>query len=580
MIGVSTPLKLDKIVKEDESPQILLDKIKSAYVLTYIKKKLLETPLSQTGYFFEEIPDAEGGLPTWQVIVTQDEKYFVTHPSKMLGKGAQGEVFLAQNLADRELVAVKVQQNKLMSFQVDLACERANLHHLKRLKGIATVPIKIKGAENAIQAFTFMEYYPGENLLHFLYEFDNNATRENPAYFARKKEHNLLTLAQAALEILKQTLYFNKKKGMAHRDIKTENYVISVINGQVKVTLIDTGVGILFDKILAGEQTQITGTPGYISPERASSNAQRTSYDYRCDLYSTGIVLAELFTEYNYQAEFRKVLRSKTDFKPELTHEDMVGIIKDYLGRHIKTEILIGSYHNIIISIVHLILDLTQKDPSKRPSLEALKERVKAFKKVLAEEKKNIESNSKSMVSIPKKASDPSVSKTKPMLIRRGSELLDKILPNKSSPSSPTGSPKDKASVLSNPSSPHSPSSHSSHSSQGSPHTAQNSPHLQLSPLAFNNVDPIDELAQLVQKLDLSLEKGEYTGNDKGTLLLFNSNIKSVLGLRNNPAELQEGLVKVSTQLNTVSVPSESLIADKLLLLKNATFKCLRPNMS
>ena len=92
-----------------------------------------------------------------------------------------------------------------------------------------------------------------------------------------------------ALEIIKQVLEglgeLHKKVG-AHRDIKPENIFIK--NGVAKLG----DYGLVKSQRLITKLTTIAGTRDYMAPEILEGK----SYDHRCDIYSTGVVLRELLT--------------------------------------------------------------------------------------------------------------------------------------------------------------------------------------------------------------------------------------------------------------------------------------------
>jgi serine/threonine protein kinase len=79
--------------------------------------------------------------------------------------------------------------------------------------------------------------------------------------------------------------------GVMHRDIKPENLILEPV-GNAK--LMDFGIARPIERLTPG-QTQvgfIVGTPQYLSPEQL----QGGEVDARADIYSTGVVLYEIFT--------------------------------------------------------------------------------------------------------------------------------------------------------------------------------------------------------------------------------------------------------------------------------------------
>jgi serine/threonine protein kinase/Flp pilus assembly protein TadD len=88
-------------------------------------------------------------------------------------------------------------------------------------------------------------------------------------------------------------------KGIIHRDIKPTNVLVTHVDGQPVVKVIDFGIAKatgqqLTQWTLVTGTAQIVGTPLYMSPEQAESG--RVDVDTRSDIYSLGVLLYELLT--------------------------------------------------------------------------------------------------------------------------------------------------------------------------------------------------------------------------------------------------------------------------------------------
>ncbi|MCA9056172.1 MAG: serine/threonine protein kinase, partial [Planctomycetaceae bacterium] len=88
-------------------------------------------------------------------------------------------------------------------------------------------------------------------------------------------------------------------KGVIHRDIKPSNILVACELGRPIPKIIDFGVakaihGSLSERSLHTEDSQILGTPLYMSPEQVERNG--LDVDTRTDVYSLGITLYELLT--------------------------------------------------------------------------------------------------------------------------------------------------------------------------------------------------------------------------------------------------------------------------------------------
>jgi len=126
------------------------------------------------------------------------------------------------------------------------------------------------GEDEGVRYFT-MEYVPGTTLRELL------------------DRRPILDLAPT-LQIAKQVcrgLGAVHRAGIVHGDLKPQNVMV-VGNGVVK--LMDFGVARTRSALSKGEP--LAGTPAYMSPEQARS----AELDERSDLYSTGILMFELFT--------------------------------------------------------------------------------------------------------------------------------------------------------------------------------------------------------------------------------------------------------------------------------------------
>jgi len=87
------------------------------------------------------------------------------------------------------------------------------------------------------------------------------------------------------------------QKGIIHRDLKSGNVLVTVVEDKPVVKVIDFGVAKatqqrLTEHTLFTQQGQLIGTPGYMSPEQAEMTG--LDIDTRTDIYSLGVLLYEL----------------------------------------------------------------------------------------------------------------------------------------------------------------------------------------------------------------------------------------------------------------------------------------------
>jgi serine/threonine-protein kinase len=118
------------------------------------------------------------------------------------------------------------------------------------------------------------------------------------------KRNGRLTPARVGrlLGQLCEALYAAHAEGIIHRDLKPANLmVVDPDTPYEKIKVMDFGLAKLIDKSngmsMMHKQANTgldfaVGTPGYISPEQVRGE----DTDYRCDIYSVGVILFELLT--------------------------------------------------------------------------------------------------------------------------------------------------------------------------------------------------------------------------------------------------------------------------------------------
>jgi serine/threonine protein kinase len=94
-------------------------------------------------------------------------------------------------------------------------------------------------------------------------------------------------------------IHHSHQKGIIHRDIKPSNILVSTVDDQVIPKIIDFGVAKavtqpLTEQTLFTEDSQLLGTPEYMSPEQADMAGE--DIDTRSDIYSLGVLLYVLLT--------------------------------------------------------------------------------------------------------------------------------------------------------------------------------------------------------------------------------------------------------------------------------------------
>ena len=203
-----------------------------------------------------------------------------------IGEGGFGMVYRAeQNHPVQRPVALKIIKPGMDSQQVlrRFELERTALAMMDH-PGIARV--YDAGAVDDGRPYVVMEFVEGQPLSEFC---DKH----------RLSIRDRLRLFQRVCRAVQHA----HQKGVIHRDLKPSNILVAMIDGEPTPRVIDFGIA----KAMQGEDSgaaqqataitldsQIIGTPQYMSPEQASM--RNAEIDTRSDIYSLGVVLYELLT--------------------------------------------------------------------------------------------------------------------------------------------------------------------------------------------------------------------------------------------------------------------------------------------
>jgi serine/threonine-protein kinase len=208
-------------------------------------------------------------LPDMPVELPQLGRYEL---SRLLGKGAMGAVYLANDPTIRRQVAIKtLMLNELGDDREELRDRfLREAETAGRLQHPNIVTVYDVGEDGDL-AYIAMDYVPGGTLADW-----THADR-------------LLELA-SLYEIMERTcdaLGYAHQQGVIHRDIKPGNILYNPEDMSVKVT--DFGIARLADYSRT-KTGAIIGSPYYMSPEQVSGNKVGPS----TDLYSLGVTFYQL----------------------------------------------------------------------------------------------------------------------------------------------------------------------------------------------------------------------------------------------------------------------------------------------
>jgi hypothetical protein len=241
----------------------------------------------------------------------------------LIGRGGMGEVYKAEDLKLKQIVALKFLPDAIATDGAALA----RFHNEVRITRQISHPNVCRVYDiGEVDGHTFlsMEFIDGEDLSSLLRRIGRLP-------------------GDKAVEIARQIcagLAAAHDNGVLHRDLKPANVMI---DGRGKARITDFGVAVVAAELSGNEA--VAGTPGYMAPEQLTGK----EVTQLSDIYALGLVLYELFTgkrvfESNSVRDLLKLHETSTPTNP---------------SSHVK---------NIDPLVEKVILRCLEKDPGKRPA--------------------------------------------------------------------------------------------------------------------------------------------------------------------------------------------------------------------
>jgi non-specific serine/threonine protein kinase/serine/threonine-protein kinase len=200
----------------------------------------------------------------------------------LLGEGGMGVVYLAEQAEPmKRQVALKVIKPGMDSKRV-IARFEAERQALALLDHPNIANIHDAGTTEGGRPYFVMEYVKGLPITDYCDHHKLNI------------EERLNLFRQVCLAV-----HHAHQKGIIHRDLKPSNILVSTQDDNAVPKIIDFGVAkalsqSLTERTLATEESQLLGTPEYMSPEQADMAVE--DVDTRSDVYSLGVLLYVLLT--------------------------------------------------------------------------------------------------------------------------------------------------------------------------------------------------------------------------------------------------------------------------------------------
>lgn len=216
-----------------------------------------------------------------------------------LGEGGMGEVYLAaQTEPVRRVVAIKLLKPWLAGSGIAARFE-AERQALALMSHPGIARILDAGRSEDGRPYFVMEYVAGKPITHFCRE-------------RRLDLRARLGLLREVCAAVQHAHY----KGVIHRDLKPSNILVTDVDGEPAVRVIDFGIAKVLQRDDAPDPRHtragmVMGTPDYMSPEQAAGLQE--DIDTRSDVWSLGAVLHELLTGVPPQAARAATARQGDD---------------------------------------------------------------------------------------------------------------------------------------------------------------------------------------------------------------------------------------------------------------------------
>lgn len=191
-----------------------------------------------------------------------------------VGQGGMGVVWKARQLSLDRIVAIKLLPPELSHKPEEVKRIMMEARTAARLKHAGIVQVYDASEENGVYFFV-MEYIDGYNVGQWI---------------QRKKTIPWKEALLAAEYVAAALDYAWQTAGMIHCDIKPENIMVDQ-DGTIKVS--DLGLSVTRESQAGEAQTEILGTPSYMSPEQVRGDPD---LDCRTDIYSLGATLYHMVT--------------------------------------------------------------------------------------------------------------------------------------------------------------------------------------------------------------------------------------------------------------------------------------------
>jgi eukaryotic-like serine/threonine-protein kinase len=187
-------------------------------------------------------------------------------PIDILGKGAQGIVYLAEDTQLGRKVAIKT----IDKHSQDAEQLNQEAKHVSQLNHSHIIPLYEIGYHND-HPFLVYQYYEGEQL------------KQRLKRDGKLKQYDAVKIIN---DVLDGVGYAHNNK-IIHRDLNPSNLLI---DEEGNIRIMDFGISVIAGTVTAS--TEVTGTVNYLAPEQLTNSELSPSID----IFASGLILYEMLT--------------------------------------------------------------------------------------------------------------------------------------------------------------------------------------------------------------------------------------------------------------------------------------------